>query len=165
MLHLNINTRKKLILMAVSLALSLTLIVAQNSPVAQWFSDPVKAADVSKSSCQNNQDLPWLHTDSRWFKDEADNLVTLRGMSFCGFNHEWGEKVFPVFPSKMAKVTNGANGWYPNVLRLPIKNYHLDTFSLEEVYQTLKAGVEECVAQKVYCIVDWHTVDGEEGDW
>ena len=52
------------------------------------------------------------------------------------------------------------------VLRLPIKDYHLDTFSLEQVYQTLQAGIDECVAQKVYCIIDWHAVDGEESaDW
>lgn len=171
MLYFNLNTLKKLTLIAVVIAFSLTLIFAQNSPIAKWFSSPVKAADTHDtdtqlSSCQNNQDIPWLHTDGRWFKDEQDNLVTLRGISFCGFNSEWGEKVLPDFPNKITKVTNGTNGWYPNVLRLPIKDYHLDTFSLEQVYQTLKVGVDECVTQQVYCIVEWHAVDGEEGaDW
>ncbi len=110
--------------------------------------------------------LPWLKTDGKWIKDEADNPVTLRGMSFCGFNNDWGEKVLPDFRHKISRVTNGVNGWYPNLLRLPIKDYHLNNFSLAEVYQALQAGVDECVRQKVYCIIDWHAVDGEEGaDW
>jgi endoglucanase len=161
MLYFNINTLKKLTLIAVAIALSLTLMFAQDLPVAQFFS-PLKAANA-QSSCAGNQALPWLHTDGRWFKDEQNNLVTLRGISFCGFNNEWGEKALPNFPQKIAKVTNGNNGWYPNVLRLPIKDYHLENFSLEQIYQTLKAGVDECVEQKVYCIIDWHAVDGEEG--
>lgn len=157
---------RKLTLIAAAVTLSLMLMFAQNSPLAHRFSGSVQAADVESTSCSNNQNLPWLHTDGRWFKDEADNLVTLRGISFCGFNNEWGEKVLPAFPTKIAKVTNGTNGWYPNVLRLPIKDYHLDTFSMEQVYQTLQAGVDECVKQHVYCIVEWHAVDGEEGaDW
>ena len=163
--HLRVFTLKKLILIAVSIALSLTLILTHNLSITKWFSSPVKAADV-RSSCSKERNLSWLHTDGRWFKDETDSLVTLRGISFCGFNNEWGEKVLPDFPNKIAKVTNGTNGWYPNVLRLPIKDYHLKTFSLEQVYQALKAGVDKCVEQKVYCIIEWHAVDGEEGaDW
>ena len=79
------------------------------------LSTTVQAAGTSGSSCTTEGDVPKLHTDGRWFKDEADNLVTLRGISFCGFNNEWGEKVLPDFKSKIAKVTNGTNGWYPNV--------------------------------------------------
>ena len=161
-----ISTFKKLILIAVSIALSLTLILTHNLSIARWFSSPVEAANVQPSSCQSDRDLSWLHTDGRWFKDETDSLVTLRGISFCGFNNKWGEKVLPDFPNKIAKVTNGTSGWYPNILRLPIKDYHLKTFSLEQVYQTLKAGADKCVEQKVYCIIEWHAVDGEEGaDW
>lgn len=166
MLHFWINSLKKLSLITVAIALSLTLMLAKNSPVTRLFSTPVIAADPQLSFCSNDQDLSWLHTDGRWIKDDRDNLVTLRGISFCGFNNQWGEKVLPDYPHKIAKVTNGTNGWYPNVLRLPLKNYHLDTFSMEQVYQTLQAGVDECVKQQVYCIVDWHVVDGEEGaDW
>ena len=161
MLYFNVNRLQRLTSIALVVALVLVLVFAKNAP-AELFSE----TSNTPSSCAEDRDLPRLHTDGRWFKDESDNLVTLRGISFCGFNDEWGEKVLPDFPTKIAKVTNGTNGWYPNVLRLPIKNYHLDTFSLEQVYQTLKAGVDECVAQKVYCIVDWHPVDGEEGaDW
>ena len=51
-------------------------------------------------------------------------------------------------------------------MRLPVKDFHLDNFSLEEIYQTLKAGVDEAVEQDVYAIIDWHPVDGEKGaDW
>ncbi|GAB4531142.1 MAG: hypothetical protein Tsb0014_14460 [Pleurocapsa sp.] len=117
-------------------------------------------------SCPTVNSLPWLKSDGKWIKDEAGNPVTLRGMSFCGFNNSWGEKALPDFRYKISRVTNGVNGWYPNLLRLPIKDYHLNDFSLEEIYQALKAGVDECAAQKVYCIIDWHAVDGEEGaDW
>ena len=166
MIQLKVTTLKKLILIVVAIALALTLILTKNSPLTKWFSSPVQATDVTASTCQDNQEIPWLHTDGRWLKDEANNLVTLRGMSFCGFNNEWGEKVLPDFPNKIAKVTNGTNGWYPNILRLPIKNYHLETFTLEQIYQTLQAGVDECVKQKVYCVIDWHAVDGEENtDW
>jgi endoglucanase len=161
MLYFNINTLKKLTLIVVAIALSLTLMLSQDLPIAKFFSSPNVAN--AQSSCIDNQNLSWLHTDGRWFKDEQNNLVTLRGISFCGFNDEWGEKVLPNFPQKIAKVTNGTNGWYPNVLRLPIKDYHLENFSLEQVYQTLKIGVDACVEQKVYCIIDWHAVDGEEG--
>ena len=165
MLYLNINTLKKLIAIALTSVVLLTLIFSKN-PLQQWFVSPVKATDTESISCKNNNNLSWLHTDGRWVKDEEDNLVTLRGMSFCGFNNEWGEKVLPDFQQKIKQVTNGTNGWYPNILRLPIKNYHLDTFDLEEVYQTLQAGVDECVKQNVYCIIDWHAVDGEKGaDW
>ena len=165
MLYLNINTLKKIIAIALTSVVLLTLIFSKN-PLQQWFVSPVKATDTESISCKNNNNLSWLHTDGRWVKDEEDNLVTLRGMSFCGFNNEWGEKVLPDFQQKIKQVTNGTNGWYPNILRLPIKNYHLDTFDLEEVYQTLQAGVDECVKQNVYCIIDWHAVDGEKGaDW
>ena len=159
--YFKIPKLKKLMTIAVTIALLLGFIFAHNSTTKV-------AAESSnlQSSCNGDRDLPWLHTDGRWFKDERDNLVTLRGISFCGFDNEWGERVLPDFKEKIAKVTNGTNGWYPNVLRLPIKDYHLDTFSLEEVYQTLKAGVDECVNQRVYCIIDWHPVDGEKGaDW
>lgn len=150
----NLNRLQKLTSIALTIALLFVLVLTKN---------PLVKAEDTQSSCTDNQDLPWLHTDGRWFKDEKDNLVTLRGISFCGFNNEWGEKVLPNFPEKIVKVTNGTNGWYPNVLRLPIKDYHLENFSLEQVYQTLKAGVDECVEQRVYCIVDWHAVDGEKG--
>jgi len=165
MFYFKVNSIKKLISIVLIVAISLTLIFGKDL-LKQWSTSPVKAADIELLSCVSERNLPWLHTDGRWVKDEADNLVTLRGMSFCGFNNEWGEKKLPDFQQKITKVTNGTNGWYPNILRLPIKNYHLNTFSLEEVYQTLKAGVDECVKQKVYCIVDWHAVDGEEdADW
>ena len=164
MLNFQINSLKKLIAIALSIAISIALITNRNF-FTQWLVAPVTAADPEISNCQNS-DLPWLHTDGRWVKDEADNLVTLRGISFCGFNNAWGEKVLPDFSAKIAKVTNGTNGWYPNILRLPIKNYHLDNFSLEQVYQTLQQGVDECVKQKIYSIIDWHAVDGEKGaDW
>ena len=163
MLYFNIKTLKKLTSIAVAIALLLVLVLTKN-PLSEF--SPVSASDTQSLSYTENTDIPWLHTDGRWLKDERDNLVTLRGISFCGFNNEWGEKVLPDFSEKIAKVTNGTNGWYPNILRLPIKDYHLETFSLEQVYQTLKAGVDECVEQRVYCIIDWHAVDGEEGaDW
>ena len=164
---------KKLILIAVMAAGIFGLFSFKISP---WFSSFVTAADVEPfnvknnatptQSCHQSQKLPWLEVAGKWIEDEAGNKVTLRGMSFCGFNNAWGEEALPDFKQKIAKVTNGNNGWYPNLLRLPIKDYHLENFSLEQIYQTLLAGVDECVRQNVYCIIDWHAVDGEEGaDW
>ncbi len=163
-MFLNIKKIEKLILIVVAIA---CLSVLFSTAIARNTS-PVKAEDNSSlsQSCNESEDLPWLQVDGKWIEDEAGNRVTLRGISFCGFNNAWGEKVLPDFKQKIAKVTNGMNGWYPNLLRLPIKDYHLDDFSLEEVYRTLQAGVDECVKQRVYCIIDWHAVDGEEGaDW
>ena len=155
-------------LIFITIAIAILSVLLTNN-IGQMFVSPVAATNVESSSnydCQKSQDLPWLQIDGKWVKDEAGNPVTLRGMSFCGFNNDWGEKALPDFQQKIAKVTNGTNGWYPNLLRLPIKDYHLDNFSLEQVYQTLQAGVDECVKQKVYCIIDWHAVDGEESaDW
>lgn len=119
-----------------------------------------------ESECSRVEKLAPLMVDGKWIEDEAGNQVTLRGISFCGFDNAWGERVLPDFRNKVAKVTNGNNGWYPNLLRLPIKQRHLDNFNLEQIYLVLKGGVDECVAQKVYCIIDWHPVDGELGaDW
>ncbi|MGB5635993.1 MAG: hypothetical protein WBM86_24865 [Waterburya sp.] len=89
MFYFNIQTLRKLTLIAVAIALSFTLMLAKNSPSVKWFSSPAQAADPELSSCSNNQNIPWLHTDGRWFKDEDNNLVTLRGISFCGFNNIW----------------------------------------------------------------------------
>ena len=153
---------KKLILIFVSVACISLLF---STKITDWFAHPVRAADVQSQSCQSKV-LPWLQANGKWIEDEGGNHVTLRGISFCGFNNAWGEQVLPDFKQKIAKVTNGNNGWYPNLLRLPIKDYHLENFSLEQVYQTLQSGVDECVKQQVYCIIDWHAVDGEEGaDW
>ena len=155
---MNLRSIKKLFLISIAIAL-LTF-------TSQWLIPSVTANDSILETCNQSEDLPWLRVDGKWIEDENGNPVTLRGISFCGFNNEWGEKVLPDFQNKIAKVTNGNNGWYPNLLRLPIKDYHLNDFSLEEIYQTLQAGVDECVKQKVYCIIDWHAVDGEEGaDW
>lgn len=166
MFYRNVKTLRKLFLIIVTIACSFLFMFAKQTRWATLFSSQVKAADTQLSTCRSDQNIPWLHTDGRWFKDEEDNLVTLRGISFCGFNNKWGEKVLPDFSNKVEKVTNGNNGWYPNVLRLPIKNYHLDSFSLEEVYSSLKVGIDKCAEQGVYCIIDWHVVDGEEGaDW
>ena len=155
---MNLRSIKKLFLISIAIAL-LTF-------TSQWLIPSVTANDSIWETCNQSEDLPWLQVDGKWIEDEDGNPVTLRGISFCGFNNEWGEKVLPDFQNKIAKVTNGNNGWYPNLLRLPIKDYHLNDFSLEEIYQTLQAGVDECVKQKVYCIIDWHAVDGEEGaDW
>ncbi len=159
---MNTKNIQKLILIFITVA-GLSLIFS--TKITNWFTSPVTAADVRPQSCQN-QTVPWLQANGKWIEDEGGDRVTLRGMSFCGFNNAWGEKALPDFKQKIAKVTNGNNGWYPNLLRLPIKDYHLDNFSLEQVYQTLQAGVDECVKQQVYCIIDWHAVDGEEGaDW
>ncbi len=79
-----------------------------------------------RPSCATATRLPWLQVDGKWVKDEAGNPVTLRGISFCGFNNSWGEKALPDFPEKISQVTNGINGWYPNLLLLPIKDYHLN---------------------------------------
>ncbi|MGD1918899.1 MAG: glycoside hydrolase family 5 protein [Pleurocapsa sp.] len=165
------NVKKLALIAAIVASLSFLLPIK----VSHWFASSARATDVQQSNSNNtptlsqscqNQSLPWLQVDGKWIKDGAGNKVTLRGISFCGFNNAWGEQVLPDFKQKITKVTNGTNGWYPNLLRLPIKNYHLDNFSLEQVYQTLQAGVDECVKQQVYCIIDWHAVDGEEGaDW
>ena len=178
MLNFNLKKLKKLTVIIVAIALLSALLLTKNSPVGKSIFSPVithnsqllkseQADNLNQpSSCDDAQNLPWLKVAGKWIEDEADNPVTLRGISFCGFNNDWGEKVLPDFSQKIAKVTNGVNGWYPNLLRLPIKDYHLRNFSLEQVYQALKAGVDECVAQRVYCIIDWHAVDGEEGaDW
>ncbi|BAU65159.1 similar to s-layer associated multidomain endoglucanase [Stanieria sp. NIES-3757] len=177
MFRLHIN-KKKFILIGFVLALLSSLIISKQSPIANLILSPaiahqpkiLNASEISQtrnnSICSSQESLPWLKTDGKWITDEAGNQVTLRGISFCGFNNAWGEKVLPDFQDKVARVTNGVNGWYPNLLRLPIKHQHMDTFSLEEIYQALKAGVDECVKQKVYCIIDWHAVDGEDGaDW
>lgn len=172
---MQIKNIHKLILTTLAIAILVILFSTQNLSFERLFVSSVNAADVRLSnaedslnrspSCHQSQ-LPWLQVDGKWVKDEAGNRVTLRGISFCGFNNAWGEKALPDFQQKIAKVTNGNNGWYPNLLRLPIKDYHLENFNLEEIYQTLQAGVDECVKQKVYCIIDWHAVDGEEGaDW
>ena len=178
MLHFNLKNLKKLSLIAVAIALFTALFWTKTSPIVKLIFSPAVAQNTQllksnhqdrlqpKISCNKVGNLPWLQVDGKWIKDEAGNPVTLRGMSFCGFNQEWGEEVLPDFAQKIAKVTNGVNGWYPNLLRLPIKDYQLENFSLEEIYQALNAGVEECVQQRVYCIIDWHPVDGEEGaDW
>jgi endoglucanase len=133
--------------------------------ILRFVASPAMAQNP-ESVCSRVAQLPQLRVEGKWLKDETGNNVTLRGISFCGFNNAWGEKILPDFRSKIAKVTNGHDSWYPNLLRLPIKDQHLDSFSLEQIYQALKAGVDECVEQKVYCIIDWHAVDGENGaDW
>lgn len=169
MIRLNLNKIVKLVLIGLIFASLSTLNFSKSLPAIARQPQLLLTSNIKTSSqgaACTTSDLPWLQVDGKWIEDEAGNKVTLRGISFCGFNNEWGEKALPDFQQKISQVTNGTNGWYPNLLRLPIKDYHLNYFSLEEVYQALKAGVDECVYQNVYCIIDWHAVDGEEGaDW
>jgi endoglucanase len=161
-LSLNRIFQKNLV-RAIALIFGLTIAIA-SAAVANL--PPILQSNNTDSTCPTIQKLPWLRVNGKWIEDEAGDRVTLRGISFCGFNNSWGEKALPDFPEKISQVTNGVNGWYPNLLRLPIKDYHLNDFSLEEIARTLQEGVDECVRQKVYCIIDWHAVDGEEGaDW
>ena len=158
---------RKLILLAI---IAFAVILAGSSCQTQFLNPslPKTQTEVANlnSTCPKPDNLSWLQVDGNWVKDEAGNKVTLRGISFCGFNNDWGEKALPNFSQKISEVTNGVNEWYPNLLRLPIKQRHLDSFSLEQIYQSLQAGVDECVKQKVYCIIDWHAVDGEkDADW
>ena len=50
----------------------------------------------TSSTCPNSNSLPWLQIDGKWIEDEAGNKVTLRGMSFCGFDNAWSEKAHGV---------------------------------------------------------------------
>ncbi|MEM8828947.1 MAG: hypothetical protein AAGE96_06265 [Cyanobacteria bacterium P01_G01_bin.19] len=124
---MTIRNIKKLILTAMAIAfISCLFSITAN----YWSASSVDASVVrsdsnnvtTSTSCQNSSELPWLQTNGKWVEDEAGDRVTLRGISFCGFNNAWGEKALPDFAQKIAKVTNGNNGWYPNLLRLPIKD-------------------------------------------
>lgn len=165
---LNFFTAVALILIGFTIVFSERYFVSSAIAYQPQFlqAQDIKPNNSNNGRCSEHSSLPWLKTDGKWIKDEAGKPVTLRGISFCGFNDKWGEKALPDFSHKISRVTNGVNGWYPNILRLPIKDYHLNDFSLEQVYRALQAGIDECVTQQVYCIIDWHAVDGEEGaDW
>lgn len=109
-------------------------------------------------------DTPWLHTDGRYFKDPAGNIVILRGVDLpdlAMMNTQRGS----MNVSKMIDtLTNASHGWYARLIRLCVAP---ETWlgNPDSYYNNhLKPAVDYCVNKGVYCIVDWHYIADPAGN-
>jgi endoglucanase len=101
---------------------------------------------------------PALHTDGKYFKDPAGNIVILRGVDLgdlAMMNTQRGSmSVFKMIDT----LTNESHGWYARIIRLCISPGAW-LGNPDSYYNShLKPAVDYCVSKSVYCIIDWHYV-------
>lgn len=104
---------------------------------------------------------PWLHTEGKYLKDPAGNIVTLRGVCFQDIT---GQKNSPgmnlnALIDKMVDTQDtvaGVNGWYAKVVRFTIN----PTITNFQTYHDniLKPAVDYATSKGLYVIIDNHFI-------
>ncbi|WP_330632936.1 cellulase family glycosylhydrolase [Halocatena halophila] len=101
---------------------------------------------------------PRLHTDGRWLRDPNGNTVQLRGMATAdpGFYRRFHPKSFQ---EVLQWATDESNGWYPNVVRLPITQDSVAHFGITTlIEEIIRPAVNELTARDVYALIDFHLI-------
>lgn len=97
--------------------------------------------------------VPWLRVEGNWLVDELGKKVKLRGVGTYELGHNWTEA-----PQTIDKLSDTqSKGWHANVIRLPIRQESWNRLGPDQFYQEkLKPAVDQCVKERVYCIIDLH---------
>ncbi|MFC7194069.1 glycoside hydrolase family 5 protein [Halosimplex aquaticum] len=101
---------------------------------------------------------PRLHTDGRWIRDPQGNEVQLRGMATAdpGFYRRHHPKSFE---EVLRRATDTADGWHPNVVRLPITQDSVNHFGIDTVIEEfVRPSVDILASRDVYALVDFHLI-------
>lgn len=104
-----------------------------------------------------------LHTDGRFFKDPAGNVVILRGVAIIDpvDLDDFGGTMNT--DRLLSLLTDAGQGFYARVVRITAypgiyKKYGADTY----FRQYLEPAVRQATALGLYVIVDWHEIDNAE---
>ncbi len=108
----------------------------------------------------------WLQVEGLDLKNADGEKVILRGISLPDIAIDEHRKKKD-WPSKSAVelidlLSDNEQGWYANVIRLTVvpdrrNGYNKNPQEYYEKY--IQPAADQCVASKVYCIIDWHYVD------
>jgi len=132
---------------------------------------------VAQISANN---VPWLHVDGLWLKDEAGNKVRLRGIAiedprdmFVGWN--CGKDYKYIIDQVVAPYL------HCNVVRVPIHPERYDepmapddvagsltTLDQKRQYfveHRLMPVVDYLISKGIYVIIDWHPISNWQGEW
>ncbi|RMF27160.1 MAG: hypothetical protein D6756_02460 [Cyanobacteria bacterium J083] len=114
-------------------------------------------SNLPRGKISTQGSLPWLNITANQLVDGAGNPIKLRGVSLCGVG---GLHPHINAPKLIQNVTNGHNGWWSTVVRIPIQPEAWQKIGEERFFtEKLAPAIRQCVKSKVYCIVDWHVVE------
>lgn len=97
-----------------------------------------------------------LHIEGNKFLDEHNRVVTLRGMSM----YDWGDKGKQFYTAPT--VMHLAQDWGCTVLRIPILPENANETkpgNHPPAPVRLKTVVDACIANGIYAIIDWHSMN------
>ena len=104
----------------------------------------------SRSPLLGRGSVPWLRTEGKWVVNEKGQKVKLRGVSLCNY---------PSYAKRISEVTNGRNGWYANVVRIPVYPKAWKREGANKYFRKyIEPAVQQCIKEKIYCIIDWHEI-------
>ncbi|WP_135364599.1 fibronectin type III domain-containing protein [Halosimplex halophilum] len=101
---------------------------------------------------------PRLHTDGKWIRDPEGNEVQLRGIATAdpAFYRRYHPKSFE---EVLRRATDTADGWHPNVVRLPFTQDNVDHFGVDTLIdEFIRPSVEILASRDVYALVDFHLI-------
>jgi endoglucanase len=127
--------------------------------------------DTTKKTELASKELPWLHIDGNLLKNQAGEVVILRGVSTVdlGTTNGYPGHALGMIDRLTNKVdTQGSSpGWYTTVIRLAI--YPADSTDTKSPFtynpndesfyqQLLRPVVDRCRKRGAYAIIDWHYI-------
>jgi len=158
--YINLRSLSILLLLVIALiygAMTKQTVSTQVLPTQTTSIQVTSPAQTSKAT-----NIPWLSVAGRDIKDPSGNTVILRGVSLVDL---------AVANSRTRNVnalidmaTDHANGWYANVVRLPVYPDAIDGQpgwkADPDAYFTkyLDPAIQYCISKQIYCIIDWHYV-------
>lgn len=109
-------------------------------------------APKQEDTHEENGEVCRIHVSDGMLRDEADDIVVLRGMSTHGLG--W----YPRYINSSSLNTLKAEG--ANIIRLAMysdadSGYLTEPYNLDFVY----IGIENAIANDMYVIVDWHILE------
>ena len=101
---------------------------------------------------------PRLHTEGRFFKDEAGQTVILRGVAFADLKDVDTERAPMTVARLIDLVSDEAQGWHARVVRLTVYPERWRPDPERYFTQHLVPAVEHATRRGLYVIVDWHEI-------
>lgn len=119
------------------------------------------ANNANKKMLANNTSsgtLPWLHVEGNQIKDEAGNVVTLRGFSLLPneSNDECGTCNTKPISELLALQADTSQGWFSRVVRIGVHQAYSDPVAAFANH--IDPFVQQAISLGQYAIVDLHLV-------
>lgn len=129
------------------------------------IASPVYAEDSAETGLLGTRGVQYngqLHVDGTKLANERGEAIQLKGMNNGGIYATVSDSPF----SEVFRSATSVSGWGANALRIPVlptyweDQTHGYVFEkdAEKVLNNVYAAIDDCIANDMYAIVNWHTL-------